>query len=248
MSLHDVTRAFQQVPSSSSSTASQRSAPLSPPLANGPVARPPSFQYSLPPQNPGIQPSYVAYSSPMMTHSPSPTLMYPSTSPVPSRMPVNGHSPMFSQPLWMPLSGPPNQTHAMMRPVPSPFPGQMMPYPSHSGGPSMYAPHAQPNMQNPTSQQTGVPQTRGRGIPPMSPAMQHAAPPHASMYPGSPVLMHAPGIHGQSYMSPIPAGRGQLRNDPPSHLPMQHAPSGHHPSSHPGYSPIPPTSFARPNW
>jgi len=60
----------------------------------------------------------------------------------------------------------------------------------------------------------------------MSPAMQHAAPPHASMYPGSPVLMHAPGIHGQSYMSPIPAGRGQLRNDPPSHLPMQHAPSG----------------------
>jgi len=143
MSLHDVTRAFQQVPSSSSSTASQRSAPLSPPLANGPVARPPSFQYTLPPQNPGIQPSYVAYSSLLMTHSPSPTLVYPSTSPVPSRMPVNGHSPMFSQPLWMPLSGLLIKA-CMMRPVPSPFPGQMMPYPSHSGGPSMYAPHAQP--------------------------------------------------------------------------------------------------------
>jgi len=247
MSLHDVTRAFQQVPSSSSSSSSapQRSAPLSPSSASGPVARPSSFQYSLPPHNASMRPSYVAYPPPMISHSPSPTLVYPNASPVPGRMPVNGHSPMFSQPLWMPLSAPPNQTQGMMRPVPSPYPGQMMPYPPSSAGPAMYAHHPQTNMQNPTSQQNGA---RGRGIPPMSPAMQHATAPHAPMYPGSPVLMHAPGLQGHSYMSPVPAGRGQLRNDTPGHSSMQHVPPGHQPSPHPGYSPVPPTSFARPTW
>lgn len=241
MSLHDVTRAFQQVPSSSSTTAPQRSAPLSPPSVSGPVARPPSFQYSLPPTNPNMQPPYVAYPSPMMSHSPSPTLVYP-TSPGPGRMPVNGHSPMFSQPLWMPLSAP-AQVHSMMRPVPSPYPGQIMQYPSSNGGPSMYAHHPQPNMQNPTShQQPGAPQVRGRGIPPMSPALQHTTVSHP-MYPNSPVLMQA-----ATYMTPASTGRGQLRNDTPGHSPMQHVPSGHHPSPHLGYSPVPPTSFTRSNW
>jgi hypothetical protein len=105
-------------------------------------------------------------------------------------MPVNG-SPMFSQPVWMSLP-PPNQTHAMMRPVP--YPGQMMSYPP-PGGASLYAHHPQSNMQNPVSQQTGAPQGRGRGMPPMSPAMPHAAAPHVPMYPGSPVLMHVPSVH-----------------------------------------------------
>jgi hypothetical protein len=241
MSLHDVTRAFQQVPSSSSSAVPPRSTPLSPSSGSGPVARPPNFQYSLPPSNPNMRPSFATYPSPMISHSPSPTLMYPS-SPVPGRMPVNGHSPMFSQqPVWVPLSAPPNQS--MMRAVPSPYPGQMMPYPSPGGGP-IYAHHPQPNMPNSVSQQTGAPQGRGRGMPPMSPAMQHASP----MYPGSPVLMHAPGMHVHSYMSPVAAGRGQIRNDAPGHSPMQHAPSVHHPASHPGYPPIPPASFTRPNW
>jgi serine/arginine repetitive matrix protein 2 len=238
MSLHDVTRAFQQVPSSSSSAAPQRSTPLPPSSGSGPVARPPSFhQYSVPPSNPGMRPSYATYSSPIMSHSPSPTLVYPG-SPVPGRMPLNG-SPMFSQPVWMSLP-PPNQTHAMMRPVP--YPGQMMSYPP-PGGASLYAHHPQSNMQNPVSQQTGTPQGRGRGMPPMSPAMPHAAAPHVPMYPGSPVLMHVPSVHGHSYMSPT--GRGQIRNDVPGHSPMQ--PSGHHPTPHPGYTPVPPASFTRPN-
>jgi hypothetical protein len=102
-------------------------------------------------------------------------------------------------------------------------------------------------MQN-LPQQTGIPQARGRGMPPMSPAMQHAAAPHTPMYSGSPALMHAPGMHGHSFMSPVSAGRGQLRTDGPGHSPMQHAPPGHHPSPHLGYTAVPPTSFARPSW
>jgi serine/arginine repetitive matrix protein 2 len=248
MSLHDVTRAFQQVPSSTPNTAPQRSTPLSPTSAGGPVARHPNFQYSLPPPTPNMRPSFATYPSPMMSHSPSPTLVYPSTSPVPGRMAANGHSPMFNQPLWVPLPAPPNQTHGMMRPIPSSYSTPMIPYPSPNGAPSMYGHHTQANMQNPAPQQGGAPQARGRGIPPLSPAMQHAAAAHAPMYASSPILMHAPGIHGHSYMSTVSAGRGQLRNDTPGHSPMPHAPSGHHPSSHTGYTPVQPTSFARANW
>ena len=153
MSLHDVTRAFQQVPSSSSSSSTaQRPAPLSPPSTSGPVVRPPNFSYQLPSTNSNMRPSYAAYPSPIMSHTPSPTLMYShamAPSPVPSRMPVNGHSPMFNQPVWMPLPAPPTQPHGgMIRPVPSPYSQQMMPYPS-PGGSSMYTPHPAPSILSP---------------------------------------------------------------------------------------------------
>lgn len=252
MSLHDVTRAFQQVPPSSSNSSTQRPVPLSPSSASGPVARPPNFAYSLPPPNPNMRPSYAAYPSPIMSHTPSPTLMYShvmAPSPVPSRMPVNGHSPMFNQPLWMPLPAPPAQAHGgMMRPVPSPYPPQMIAYPP-PGGPSVYTSHPPPNVQSPGSQPNGSAPSRGRGLPPMSPAVQHIAAAQAPLYPGSPVMMH-----NHSYMSPVPAGRGQLRNDPAGQPPMQHPPSVSHPVSHPhppphiGYTPVPPASFVRSNW
>lgn len=246
MSLHDVTKAFQQVPSSSSSSSAQHAAPLSPSKAAGPVARPPGYSYNpLPPPAANIRPSYASYPSPMMNHSPSPTLVYShamSPSPVP-RMQQNGHSP-FNQPLWMPVPGPQSQTPGnMMRPVPSPYPGQMVAYPT-PGGPSMYAAHPQPHPQNP-AQHLGSAPGRGRGMP-MSPGMQHAP---ATMYPGSPVLMHTPVMHPHHnpYMSPVPNGRGQLRPDHPG----QHvAPSSGLPASshHPGYAPVTQTSFVRPNW
>lgn len=235
MSLHDVTKAFQQVPSSSSTSTAQHPAPVSPSNAAGPVARPPGYSHNpLPPSSASIRPSYAPYPSPMMSHSPSPTLVYAMSSNSIPRMQPNGHSP-FNQPLWMPV-GPQSQTPGnMMRPVPSPYPSQMVAYPA-PGGPSMYGPHPQPHPQTPTVQHLGSATGRGRGMP-MSPRMQHAP---ATIYPGSPVLMHTPGMHPHhnQYMSPVSNSRGQLRPD----LPGQHvAPSS-------GYAPVTQTSFVRPNW
>jgi len=180
-----------------------------------------------------------------MMSSPSPTVMYPmAPSPVPARMAVNGHAPLYSQPVWMPP-----QNHAgMMRPMGSPYP-QMMPYPSPGGTP-MYPPQPQPMQSTPGPPQPNGP--RGRSMSAvMSPVMSH----QNAMYPGSPILMHAPPMPG--YMS-MPAGRGQMRNDN-GHPPMQphqhqhqqqqhqHQPNGH--AMHtPGYSPVPSTSFVRPTW
>lgn len=241
MSLHDVTRAFQQVPSSSSSSSLRP--PISPPSTSAPVARPPSYSYPLPPPpNPQqmMRPTYTPY-SPMM-NAPSP-IMYPmAPSPVPARMAVNGHAPVYGQPVWMSP-----QNHAgMMRPMGSPYP-QMMAYPSPAGTP-MYQP--QP-IQNTSAPQPNGP--RGRNMPSViSPAMPHQT---AAMYPGSPILMHAPQM--PTYMGmPPPAGRGDMRNDnghppmPPPHQPHlpqpQHQPNGH--TMHtPGYNPVPST-FVRPTW
>lgn len=86
----------------------------------------------------------------------------------------------------------------------------------------------------------------------MSPALQHIT---AAQYPGSPVMMQTPGMHTHSYMSPVPAGRGQLRNDPTGQSSMQHPPpsvphpaSHPHPAPHPGYTPVLPASYVRSNW
>ncbi|KAJ7666445.1 hypothetical protein B0H17DRAFT_1089819 [Mycena rosella] len=222
MSLHDVTRAFQQVPSSSSSSSLRP--PISPPSTSAPVARPPTYSYPLqPPPNQMMRPNYGPY-SPMMS-SPSPTMI---------------------QPVWM------AQNHGgMMRPMGSPYP-QLMPYPTPAGTP-MYAPQPQPMqpMQNAPQQPNGP---RGRSMSSvMSPVMPH----QNAMYPGSPILMHAPPMP-VGYMN-MPPGRGQMRNDN-GHQPMQqqqhqqqqqqhpqHQPNGHpmHPS---GYNPVPSTSFVRPTW
>lgn len=243
MSLHEVTRAFQQVPSSSSSSTPHR-APISPPSTSAPVARPSNYAYALPPPQGAMRPAYAPYPSPLMSHSPSPTVMYPhpmTASPVPSRMTVNGHTPLYGQPMWTPMGGPNVQNHGnMLRPAPSPYPAQLMPYPSPST-PMMYA-QSSPNMHNSPQQPTNG-QNRGRSISMMSPALQHAAP---QMYPGSPVLMHAPVMqmqqsHGYMHM---PVGRGQARTDSG---PMPHPlPPNHHPSSH-GFN-APTSPYVRSGW
>ena len=245
MSLHDVTRAFQQVPASSSSNAAPRT-PISPPSTNAPVARP-TFSYSPLPPN-GMRPAY-SYASPMMSHSPAPAVMYPhamASSPVSSRMPINGHTPLYSQPIWMPMAVPaPQNQGGMMRPVASPYPAQLMPYPSPST-PTLYAPPPPPpNMINQPQQQNGAQVNRGRSMALMSPVMPHAGP---SMYAGSPVLMHASGISGpqnHGYMS-VPTARGQPRTDNGQMAPHQHPPPNQHQPSV-AYNPAPP-SFARPTW
>jgi serine/arginine repetitive matrix protein 2 len=244
MSLHDVTRAFQQVPSSSSSSpSSHRGAPLSPTPTTIPLAhRQPSYTYALPPPgNHNMRQSFAPYSSPMMSAAPGSPMMYPhpmTPSPVPGRMPVNG---LYSQSLWMPP--PPAQNHnRMIRPLASPYSTPLMSYPTPST-PTIYPPPLPVTVQNPP-QQNGS-QTRGRNMPVMSPVMSHATTHH--MYGASPVLVHAPVVQlppGHAYMS-VPPGR---RNDSASgHSPMQQPVPIHSPHSN-GYTPVPPASFMRPSW
>jgi serine/arginine repetitive matrix protein 2 len=246
MSLHDVTRAFQQVPSPSSTSSALRS--TSPSNMSLPSQR--NYAYSLPTPPNNVRPAYGPYSSSAMGHSTSPTLVYShaiSPSPVPGRMPINGHAPLYSQPLWMPPTAPSQSHGGMFRPLPSPYPSQLMSYPAPSSNPPMYA-AASSNMQNPLPppQQNDTSQTRGRNMPVMSPVMQHSHP-NTQVYPGSPVLMHAVPVmqvtHG-AYI-PRPPSRGQMRTD---HVPpLQQGQSGHHPSSS-GYTTVPPTSFVRTTW
>ncbi|KAJ7225842.1 hypothetical protein GGX14DRAFT_349163 [Mycena pura] len=238
MSLTDVTRAFQQVPSSSSS--SSHRPPFSPPSTSAPVARPPpTYPYPPPHPNPMMRPTYGPY-SPMMS-SPTPSMMYPmAPSPVPARMSVNGHSPLYSQPVWMA----PQNSQGMMRPMGSPYPQQLMPYPSP--GTPMYA---QPSPLQQSAQQQQQQQSnasRGRGMSSvMSPVMPH----QNVMYPSSPILMHAPPMP-VGYMN-VPVGRGQTNNN--GHPPLQqqqhpqHQPNGH-PIQPTGYNLVPSSSFMRPTW
>ncbi|KAJ3510315.1 hypothetical protein NLJ89_g4751 [Agrocybe chaxingu] len=91
----------------------------------------------------------------------------------------------------------------MMRPVPSPYPAQMMSYASPG-----YAPqHPPPNMMPRTPQ--GPNAGRGRGMFVMSPVMSHAHPQPGTMYTGSPVMMHAVAVPQNHAYMPMPAGRGQ---------------------------------------
>jgi serine/arginine repetitive matrix protein 2 len=250
MSLHDVTRAFQQVPASSSpSPSTHRGPPLSQTSVAAPlVQRPPTYGYTLPPPlNHGMRPNFVPYSSSMVTASPNSPIVYPHTlptSPVPSRMQINGHTPLYSQSLWMPLAGPPAQNHGrMMRPLASQYSTPLVPYPP-SSTPTLYAPPLPSTVQN-SLQQNGS-QTRGR-MPAMSPVMSHTgAHPNMQMYAASPVLMHAPVVQlPQGYMS-MPPGR---RNDEASgHSPMQQPVPIHSPSHNSGFSPVPSTSFVRSTW
>lgn len=251
MSLHDVTRAFQQVPTSSN-TATRSNSTLPSSSATGPISRPSNYTYGpVHPPSMGIRPPYPY--SPMMAHSPSPTLVYPPASPVP-RVPVNGHSPMFGggQPIWVPLQQ--SQSHSgAVRQVASPYPTQLMAYPSPNGVPSMYGPPPMPHGgQSP--QVNGAAQPRPRNMPVMSPVLHPATPSHGnhSMYAGSPVMMHALPMmtHGpQPYMA-VAAGRGQGRPDGmPGMSPMQQQ---SHPAPQPShatvYSPAQPLPYGRPSW
>ena len=252
MSLHDVRRAFQQVPQSSSSSSTPSRAPISPPSTNAPVARP-TYPYNTLPPN-GMRPPYPSYPSPVTSHSPAPGMgmMYPlphpppqmaSASPIPSRMQVN---PMYPPSMWVPVMGPsPPNASGMIRPVPYATPGQVMPY-SPSGPPTnpIYSPHVGAPPSQPSS--NPVQGNRNRNMPGMSPALSHAP-----MYPTSPMMMHAhsPAMQGHGY-APLPAGRGQPRSDNAHLGPQQHLGSSQQQSHlmYPSAAPSPATPFARSSW
>ncbi|KAG7099488.1 hypothetical protein E1B28_001335 [Marasmius oreades] len=242
MSLHDVTKAFQQVPTSSLNINSHRPT-ISPPSTSAPVARPPQgFNYSVPsPSAQNMRSAYPYHHSPLMSHSPAPVLFpHPMNgSPVPTRMPVNGHTPLFS-PVWMPVPNAGGQPPgAMMRPSVS-YPPPM--YPSPAPQPLYGMP---PNMQNSTSgPQQGGHVNRGRGNGSIiSPVMPHAGSVSAMpMYTGSPVMM------------PAHPGRPPMRNENHHHpsIPQHHPSTAHHPppptQSYPTMAGAPSFGGVRPTW
>ncbi|PFH49226.1 hypothetical protein AMATHDRAFT_5114 [Amanita thiersii Skay4041] len=244
MSIHDVTRAFQQVPQSSTSTSHRP--PISPPSTTAPVARPNSYTYAVPPSS-NIRPTYPPYPSPMMSHSPSPTVMYPHmvSSPVPARMQPNGHAPapMYGQLTWVPVPGPtPQNSAGMMRHMATAYPPQMMYTPN--GVATMYASPVPPNMIGTPQPQNNMQGNRNRNVSMMSPVMQHASP---HMYPASPALVHMQVVPNSGYM-PLSAGRGQTRHENGQMGVQQHPPNSAPSSSHLGFSAVPPSPYARPTW
>ncbi|KAH0838507.1 hypothetical protein J3R83DRAFT_6824 [Lanmaoa asiatica] len=245
ISLHDVTRAFQQVPTPSN-VSSHRPPPLSPSAVNGPITRPPTFNYPTP--GAAIRPHFAAFSSPMLAHSPSPTVLYPPTAPSPiPRVPMNGHPQLYNQPMWVPMQT--SQSNSAVRPVPPPYPTQMVAYPAPSPVHPVYAPGLSP--QNVPPPVTGSAPPRPRGMPMLSPVMHPAAPANVPMYNGSPVLMHPPAMiasgHRPPYMNSGPSERGQGRSESMSAAPHMQQPS--HSQSHippqPMYTHVP---FSRPSW
>ncbi|KAG9314575.1 hypothetical protein JVU11DRAFT_5377 [Chiua virens] len=248
ISLHDVTRAFQQVPTPSN-ISSHRPPPLSPPAANGPITRPPNFSYPTPPQPPGAAIHFPAFSSPMLAHSPSPTVLYPPTAPSPiPRVPMNGHPQLYNQPVWLPMQTPQNNS-AARAPVPSPYPPQVVAYHTPTPVHSVYAPGLPPQNVPPPVSGSAPPPTRG--MPMLSPVMHPAAPANVPMYNGSPVLMHPPAMiaprHRPPYMNSGPSERGQGRSESMSTAPHMQQPS--HSQNHippqPMYTHVP---FSRPSW
>ncbi|KAJ3918977.1 hypothetical protein F5877DRAFT_78487 [Lentinula edodes] len=113
MSLHDVTRAFQQVPSSPSISSHRPT--ISPPSTTAPVARPtPTYKYHTTlaqPPNQNARPPYPYRPPPTMSHSSAPSTMFSHPSPIPNRMQVRGQ-PLYS-PVWMPLQKPNAQSSPM---------------------------------------------------------------------------------------------------------------------------------------
>ncbi|KAF8559321.1 hypothetical protein OG21DRAFT_724019 [Imleria badia] len=227
ISLHDVTRAFQQVPTPSN-VPSHRPPPVSPPAANGPVTRPQTFNYPTPLQAPGaaMRPHFAAFSSPMLAHSPSPTVLYPPTAPSPiPRVPMNGHPQLYNQGMWVPMQT--SQNNGAIRPVPSPYPTQMVAYPAptpvHPVYTSGLSPQSVPSV-------AGSAQQRPRGMPML-------------------ILMHPPAMipsgHRPPYMNSGPPERGQGRSEGISAAPHMQQPShsqGHIPPQ-PMYTQV---SFSRP--
>jgi serine/arginine repetitive matrix protein 2 len=239
MSLHDVTKAFQQVPSSSSSSPSQRSDVFN--SATNLTLAPPNYPYPLPPPpNIAIRSPYASYASPVMASSPSPTAIYAhamTPSPVPTRMPLSTHTPVYNH--WMAPGPTPPAT--MYRPMPSSYPHQLVSFASTNGPTPLYAPppHA---LQTPV-QAVGMQQSRGRGMQVISPMIQPSS--QHVVYSGSPIMVHP---QNHNFMSVAATTRGQMRTDHgPAHPQMQTTPSGH-PQTSSGFNAVPPTPFIRPTW
>jgi hypothetical protein len=223
MSIHEVTRAFQQVPTSAGNPVSRDKAQISPPTTNAPVARPapanPTATYAYPQNN--LRPMYHY---PMMTHSPAPVMYSPmAPSPVQNRV-VNGHPPMYNT--WMPSPS----SATMMRPIPQSY-HPMMQYASTG--------FAQPAG---TNLMPMAPQPQGGGRPVGMPVMSPVLSPVQHPYGGSPVLMPAHQSHG--YLA-LPGDRVQALRPDNGHMPQHPIPSSHsHP--HTGFNPGPPSPFTRP--
>ena len=247
ISLHDVTRAFQQVPTPSN-VPSHRPPPMSPSAINGPVTRPPTFNYPTPLQAPGaaMRPHFAAFSSPMLAHSPSPTVLYPPTAPSPiPRVPMNGHPQLYNQGMWVPMQT--SQNNGAIRPIPSPYPTQMVAYPAPTPHP-VYTSGLSPQSVPPSIAGSAPP--RPRGMPMLSPVMHPAAPANVQMYNGSPVLMPPPAMipsGHRPYMNSGPSERVQGRSEGISAVPHMQQPS--HSQNHippqPMYTHVP---FSRPSW
>ncbi|KAI0067833.1 BCAS2-domain-containing protein [Artomyces pyxidatus] len=242
MSLHEVTRAFQQVPSPPAGSSTAKPATQPSPLSHTQPMRHPGYPHP-PVHPPNMRPAYPGYPSPMMSHSPTP-MMYPHPM-APS--PVNG--PPSPYPMWLVPAG---QNPAVMRPVPSPYPPQYLTYSSPGVPPAMYGASPPVMMQTPQQQQqqqqpnpANGPQNRGRTPSVMSPVLQHARPQMA--YPSSPGLMHPPPVMAP-YPQGMPVGRGDARS--PYAMPMSLHPQGsnHAPSQHNGYVPGPTPSYVRQQW
>ena len=225
MSSYDVTRAFQQVPTSSVKSP-QRSAILPPPVSSAPNGPVPRSAYSY---TPSLRPAYP-YPSPVLSHSPSPTVVYPpqmAPSPAPRPMVLNGPPSPYGQHMWVPMGGtqPQNQ---LMRPMVPPYAPQYVPYPSPGAVP-MYMPG--------TPQPPGGVPGRAPGVPMMSPMMQPPA-----LYSGSPVMMHSPHVQPpQSYVNHS-GNRGQ------SGVNYEHASGRSQPSQPPQQTYATNAFVARPTW
>lgn len=241
MSLHDVTRAFQQVPPPPTGSTTRKASPQSPvvqPSTSGSVRHPTYPPHAQQMHSAVGGPQYTQYPSPMLSHSPAPTMMFPHPM-APNHMMGGPSAQYHHQPMWIHMAAPPPGAQTpggVVRPLPSPYPthAQYMPYPSPTAyatsqaGPPGSQPQPQPNggRSRPSAAPAG-----------MSPGLSHARAP--AMYQSSPVLMHPQVIHVQpSYAGSMPAGRG---------VPMQA--SHPTPAPHPGgYTPATHASYARPPW
>ncbi|KAH8992045.1 hypothetical protein EDB92DRAFT_2114379 [Lactarius akahatsu] len=241
MSLHDVTRAFQQVPPPPAGSTTRKASPQSPVVqssTSGSVRHPTYPPHAQQMHSAVGGPQYTQYPSPMLSHSPAPTLMFPHPM-APNHMMGGPSAQYHHQPMWIHMAAPPPGAQTpggVVRPLPSPYPthAQYMPYPS----PTAYAPsQAGPPGSQPQPQPNGGRSRPSAAPAGMSPGLSHARAP--AMYQSSPVLMHPQVIHVQpSYAGTMPAGRG---------VPMQ--PSHPTPAPHPGgYTPATHASYARPPW
>lgn len=208
MSLHEVTKAFQKVPSSSppsnsSATQNRNSIPISPPSnSDAPATRSPYPYSPMPPTN-AMRLQHPVYDySPMPNQSPSQAVIYPhqvTSSPVTSRLGVNGHGHgphsmrVYPAPtVWIPPGSAPGNPGAVMRPVLSPYPTHMVPFATPNYGHPMNA-TAAPQPQPAIGNNAAV--GRGRGMPiHLSPVVPHAhahahAPNGSAMYASSPAVM-----------------------------------------------------------
>jgi serine/arginine repetitive matrix protein 2 len=224
MSIHDVTRAFQQVPASSSAPSVAPAQVMSSPNTATQMLRRPSYGFPSPSMTASAQrPLYPAYPVPGMG-SPSPAMVYPpnmTPNAIARPMPMNGPAQPYQQPMWYPVHpSTPGAPAGGMHHMHAPYSPQVMGYAPPGMHPGVYT----PPMVN--SVPPGAPpQGRGRGVPPV------VTQPASGAYPPNP---------HQSYPSPItPGGRGHA----PHAVPSPRVPPAHPASFNPVTTP-----YARTPW